>query len=197
MLSTACITRLLDALLTFFCIALGVALSFVIDKLICGNLQILEPLVASSETAYIYVQLPAAFIGTLAFASLFGVPHKFYLDCGLCGMLGWLLYLLLMNNTSLSPTIIIFFATVLVAIVALIQSIIRKCPVTVFLISGIFPLVPGAGIFWTSYNIVSNNLLAAISTGATAIKATIAIAFGILIVMEINSKNRIGKLFLK
>ena len=102
-----------------------------------------------------------------------------------------------MNNTSLSPTIIIFFATVLVAIVALIQSIIRKCPVTVFLISGIFPLVPGAGIFWTSYNIVSNNLLAAISTGATAIKATIAIAFGILIVMEINSKNRIGKLFLK
>ncbi len=191
------ITRLLDALLTFFCIALGVALSFVIDKLICGNLQILEPLVASSETAYIYVQLPAAFIGTLAFASLFGVPHKFYLDCGLCGMLGWLLYLLLMNNTSLSPTIIIFFATVLVAIVALIQSIIRKCPVTVFLISGIFPLVPGAGIFWTSYNIVSNNLLAAISTGATAIKATIAIAFGILIVMEINSKNRIGKLFLK
>ena len=36
---------------------------------------------------------------------------------------------------------------------------------------------------------------AAIQTGAVAIKATIAIAFGILFVMEINSKNRIGKLF--
>lgn len=191
------VTRLLDALLTFFCIALGVALAFVIDSLIYGHLQMLDPLVASAETASLYVQLPAAFIGTWAFAVLFGVPRKYYLDCGLCGMLGWLLYLLLINNTSLSPTIIAFFATVLVAVTALIQSIIRKCPVTVFLISGIFPLVPGAGIFWTSYNIVSDNLYAAIQTGLVAIKATIAIAAGILFVMEINSKNRIRKLFLK
>ena len=89
----------------------------------------------------------------------------------------------------------VFFATGLVAVTSLIQSIIRRCPVTVFLISGIFPLVPGAGIFWTSYHLVSNDLFAAIQTGAVAIKATIAIAFGILLVMEINSKNRIGKLF--
>ena len=32
------------------------------------------------------------------------------------------------------------------------------------LISGIFPLVPGAGIFWTSYNIVSNQLPDALHT---------------------------------
>ena len=189
------VTRLLDALLTFFCIAMGVALSFVIDSVIYGQMQNLDSLAASSETAHLYVQLPAAFIGTWAFAVLFGVPRKYYLDCGLCGMLGWLLYLLLLNYTSLSPTIVVFFATVLVAVTSLIQSIIRRCPVTVFLISGIFPLVPGAGIFWTSYHLVSNDLFAAIQTGAVAIKATIAIAFGILFVMEINSKNRIGKLF--
>lgn len=189
------VTRLLDALLTFFCIAMGVALSFVIDSVIYGQMQNLDSLAASSETAHLYVQLPAAFIGTWAFAVLFGVPRKYYLDCGLCGMLGWLLYLLLLNHTSLSPTIVVFFATVLVAVTSLMQSIIRRCPVTVFLISGIFPLVPGAGIFWTSYHLVSNDLFAAIQTGAVAIKATIAIAFGILFVMEINSKNRIGKLF--
>lgn len=189
------VTRLLDALLTFFCIAMGVALSFVIDSVIYGQMQNLDSLAASSETAHLYIQLPAAFIGTWAFAVLFGVPRKYYLDCGLCGMLGWLLYLLLLNHTSLSPTIVVFFATVLVAVTSLIQSIIRRCPVTVFLISGIFPLVPGAGIFWTSYHLVSNDLYAAIQTGAVAIKATIAIAFGILLVMEINSKNRIGKLF--
>ena len=77
------VTRLLDALLTFFCIALGVALAFVIDSLIYGHLQMLDPLVASAETASLYVQLPAAFIGTWAFAVLFGVPRKYYLDCGL------------------------------------------------------------------------------------------------------------------
>lgn len=188
------VTRLLDALLTFFCIALGVALSFIIDSLIYGQMHILDPLAASSETAFLYVQLPSAFIGTWAFAVLFGVPRKYYIDCGLCGMIGWMLYLVLLRHSTLSPTIVVFFATTLVALTALIQSIIRRCPVTVFLISGIFPLVPGAGIFWTSYNLVSNDLYAAMQTGAVAIKATIAIALGILFVMELNGKNRIGKL---
>lgn len=187
------VTRLLDALLTFFCIALGVALAFVIDSVIYGHMHEQDPLAASSNTAALYVQLLAAFIGTWAFAVLFGVPRKYYIDCGICGMLGWLLYLILLRHTNLSPTIVVFFATTLVALVALIQSIVRQCPVTVFLISGIFPLVPGAGIFWTSYYMVSNDLYTALQTGMVAMKATIAIAFGILVVMEINSRKRIGR----
>lgn len=191
------VTRLLDALLTFFCIAFGVAIAFIIDAGIYGHIHDLDPLVAAKETAALYVQLPAAFIATCTFAALFGVPRKYYIDCGLCGMFGWLFYLILLYYTSLSVAIDAFFATTLIAIIALIQSIIRKCPVTVFLISGIFPVVPGAGIFWTSYNIVLNDLYAALQTGFTALKVTIAIAFGIFVVMEINSKNRIGKFFLK
>lgn len=189
-------TRLLDALLTFFCIALGVAMSFITEHFIRGQIH-LDHLEASLETAMMHIQLTAAFIGTWAFATLFGVPRKYYVDCGLCGMLGWLLYLVLLRHTELSSTITIFFAASMVTCVALIQSIVRKCPVTVFLTSGIFPLVPGAGIFWTSYNIVSNDLYAALQTGFVAVKATIAIACGILIIMELNSKNRIGKLFIK
>ncbi|MBR5604773.1 MAG: threonine/serine exporter family protein [Bacteroidales bacterium] len=191
------ITRLLDAMLTFLCIALGVAFSFVIDDAIFGKMHVLASLAASEETAALYVQLPAAFIGTLAFAVLFGVPRKYYLSCGLCGTLGWLLYLLLLNNTSLSSLLVVFLSAALVAAVALVQSIISKCPSTVFLISGLFPLVPGAGIFWTTYNIVSNRLGDALHTGFMAIKITIAIAFGILIVMEINSKKRIGHRLVK
>jgi uncharacterized membrane protein YjjB (DUF3815 family) len=64
----------------------------------------------------------------------------------------------------------------------------------VFLICGIFPLVPGAGIFWTSYNIVANEYSSAAETGFVALKVTVAIAFGILAVMELNGKNRIGRL---
>ncbi|MBQ8760116.1 MAG: threonine/serine exporter family protein [Bacteroidales bacterium] len=187
-------------LASFFCIVmfkLGVALSFIIDSAIYGQIQVLDPMIASSDTAAMYVQLPAAFIATWTFAALFGVPRKYYIDCGICGMLGWLLYLILLRHTNMSPAISAFFATALVALTSLVQSIVRKCPVTVFLISGIFPLVPGAGIFWTSYYMVSNDLYTAMQTGLVAIKVTIAIAAGILVVMEINSKNRIGKLFLK
>ena len=187
------VTRLLDALLTFFCISMGVALAFMLDAAVSGTMQHLESLTAAPETAGMFVQLLAAYVGTVAFAVLFGVPRKYYLDSGLCGMLGWLLYLILMNYTGLSVPIVVFFATALVAFTAMVQAIVRKCPITVYLICGIFPLVPGAGIFWTTYNVVSEQFGTALHTGITALKVTVAIAFGIILVAELNGKNRIGK----
>ena len=187
------VTRLLDALLTFFCISMGVALAFMLDAAVSGTMQHLETLTAAPETAGMFVQLLAAYVGTVAFAVLFGVPRKYYLDSGLCGMLGWLLYLILANHTGLSVANVVFFATVLVTFTAMVLAIVRKCPITVYLICGIFPLVPGAGIFWTTYNVVSEQLGAALHTGVTALKVTVAIAFGIILVAELNGKNRIGK----
>ena len=187
------VTRLLDALLTFFCISMGVALAFMLDAAVSGTMQHLESLTAAPETAGMFVQLLAAYVGTVAFAVLFGVPRKYYLDSGLCGMLGWLLYLVLANHTGLSVANVVFFATVLVTFTAMVLAIMRKCPITVYLICGIFPLVPGAGIFWTTYNVVSEQLGAALHTGVTALKVTVAIAFGIILVAELNGKNRIGK----
>ena len=108
------VTRLLDALLTFFCISMGVALAFMLDAAVSGTMQHLETLTAAPETAGMFVQLLAAYVGTVAFAVLFGVPRKYYLDSGLCGMLGWLLYLILVNHTGLSVANVVFFATVLV-----------------------------------------------------------------------------------
>ncbi|MDD6184589.1 MAG: threonine/serine exporter family protein [Bacteroidales bacterium] len=191
------VTRLLDALLTFFCISMGVALAFMLDAAVSGTMQHLETLTAAPETAGMFVQLLAAYVGTVAFAVLFGVPRKYYLDSGLCGMLGWLLYLILVNYTGLSVANVVFFATVLVTFTAMVLAIVRKCPITVYLICGIFPLVPGAGIFWTTYNVVSEQLVAALHTGVTALKVTVAIAFGIILVAELNGKNRIGKMLLK
>ena len=187
------VTRLLDAMLTFFCIALGVAMAFVFDMEIFGEMLVLQGLANDPQTAGFAIQLVAAFLGTVSFAALFGVPRKYYFDTGFCGTMGWLLYLILSRYTAMSPVEVLFCATVLVASIALLQSKARKCPITVFLISGIFPLVPGAGIFWTSYNIVSNQLPDAFQTGFAALKATVAIAFGILAVMELNGKGRIGK----
>lgn len=186
-------TRLLDAMLTFFCISLGVALAFMLDENLFGSFLKLDPLIADPQTSSFLVQLIAAFLGTMAFAVLFGVPRNFYFDAGFCGMMGWLLYLILTRYSAFSAVEVMFCATALVTLIALLQSIGRKCPITVFLISGIFPLVPGAGIFWTSYNIVSNQLSEALNTGFAALKATVAIAFGILAVMEINSGNKLAR----
>jgi uncharacterized membrane protein YjjB (DUF3815 family) len=81
-----------------------------------------------------------------------------------------------------------FFGTLAVALTSTLLAIWRKCPTTVFLICGIIPLVPGGGIFWTAYHLVANHLRLAATTGFTALKVTIAIAGGIIIVAALASR---------
>ena len=65
------------------------------------------------------------------------------------------------------------------------SAVINRCPVTIFLISGIFPLVPGAGIYWTVYYLVTDQLGLAVHTGYAAVKAAVAIVLGIVAVFEL------------
>ena len=56
----------------------------------------------------------------------------------------------------------------------------RKTPVTVFLICGIFPLVPGAGIYYTAYNFIIGNNQMAVAKGVETIKIAVAIALAVV-----------------
>ena len=47
------------------------------------------------------LEVLAATAGTIAFSLLFGVPGKYYLECGLTGGIGWLFYRLLVLFTPL------------------------------------------------------------------------------------------------
>jgi uncharacterized membrane protein YjjB (DUF3815 family) len=110
---------------------------------------------------------------------IFGTPRKYYVDCGVVGMLGWAVYLL---TADLGLVGAAFLGALTVAAVSSVLAVVRKCPTTVFLICGIIPLVPGGGIFWTAYYLVSDQLRLAATTGFTALKVTIAIAGGIILV---------------
>lgn len=182
-------TRLLDAFLAFVCIALGVVVSLLADGMLAGGMVQLGVPVADAVTQHWYVQLPAAFIGTMGFAVLFGTPRRYYLTCGLTGMVGWAVYIMLNSQFSLAGAA--FFGALAVALTSTLLAVWRKCPTTVFLICGIIPLVPGGGIFWTAYHLVANHLRLAATTGFTAIKVTIAIAGGIIIAAAIF--NLIGR----
>ena len=175
-------TRLTDAFLAFLCIALGVALSFIIESWWSGGLMQLGAPSTDAVAGHWAIQLAAAFIGTLGFSVLFGAPRRFYLECGLAGMLGWGVYLLCLRIWGLSPVGAAFFSALSVALVSTLLAVLRRCPSTVFLVCGIIPLVPGGGIFWTAYYLVGNQLRAAADAGFTALKVTIAIAGGIIIV---------------
>ena len=66
-------------------------------------------------------------------------------------------------------------------------SFARKAPVTVFLICGIFPLVPGAGIYYTGYHFFMGQDALALDKGLETIKIAIAIALGTGIVLSLPS----------
>ncbi|MDY5969292.1 MAG: threonine/serine exporter family protein [Bacteroidales bacterium] len=178
-------TRLLDAFVIFLCIAAGVAMAFLFDGIIFDGLIVLDGMVTSPETHSTGWQLAAALLGTSAFAILFGVPRQNYLDCGLVGAAGWMTYVALTRLASFTPVEATFFGAASVLIVSRILAVMRRCPVTVFLICGIFPLVPGGGLFWTSYYLVADETRLALSSGFLALKICIAIALGIIFIEEI------------
>ena len=184
-------TRLTDAFLVFLCIALGVALAFIVDGVVTGGIVQLGAPVKDPVAAHWVIQLVAAFVGTVGFSALFGAPRRYYLYCGLAGMAGWAVYLLVAMSHSVVGAA--FFAALAVAAISHIMAKICRCPVTVFLICGIIPLVPGGGIFWTAYYIVTEQLRMAAATGFVALKVTIAIAGGIILASGIINKLYIRK----
>ena len=122
-------------------------------------------------------------VGTVGFSLLFGVPARYYPSCAMIGGVSWLAYLLLLPYSSVS--IATFAATVIVILLSRWFAVREHCPVTIFLISGIIPLVPGAGIYRAAYYTVTNQLYLAVQTGFDAVKVAVAIVLGIVFVFEI------------
>ena len=129
-------------------------------------------------------QVLSAAVGTAAFALLFSVPPNCYLRCGVIGGLGGLLYLAL-DRLGLGTIVSIFAATALVVFCSRYSAVRRQCPVTLFLIPGIFPLVPGVGIYWTAYYLVTDRSALASQQGSTTLRSAVAIVLGILLVLEL------------
>lgn len=129
------------------------------------------------------VNIGGPFMATIAYAVLYSVPRKYYLSCGLTGMAGWIVYCA--ARISMSAATASFAATLIVVLMARMLTVRMKCPITVFLISGIIPLVPGAGIYYTVYYLVTNQLALAAERGLDAVKAAFAIVLGIVFIVSI------------
>ena len=186
-------TRLMDALMMFFCIALGTCVAFVIHSYFIGGIIQLNGTFASAQTSGLPAQSLAALMGTLAFAILFSVPRKFYLSTGLVGMLGWITYLLIYRYAQLGIGAATFAGAFVVALLSIVLSIGQKCPSTIFLVCGNFPLIPGGGIFWSTYYTLTEQLTPALTAWYTALKVAVAIVLGMIIVTWYFQKRKSRK----
>lgn len=135
----------------------------------------------------VIIELIAAAVGTIGFSIIFGIPRRLYLNCAAIGAIGWLVYRAAgWMDAGLSLSV--FAAAVVIVLSSRFAAVRRQCPATVFLIAGIFPLVPGAQIYWAAYYLVTNQFDQALSSGFSALKVMIAIVLGIVFVFEIPYK---------
>lgn len=96
-------------------------------------------------------QLISVFIGVVGFAILLENQKKYLLYCGIAGTAGWTVYLLC---EQFFPVGSVIFSSFCIAFLSQIFARKLHCPVTVFLIPGIYPFVPGAGIYRTVYYLI-------------------------------------------
>ena len=125
-----------------------------------------------------FVQFIVGMLASLSFAALFSAPKKQLLFCGLTGAIGWVVYLLCLNlgtSTAVANMLAPFALTLISRAIASL----RKTPVTVYLVAGIFPLVPGAGIYYTSYHFIMNEMSQFSQAASDTLKIAGAIALGI------------------
>lgn len=125
------------------------------------------------------LQIIISLFATLSFAMLFGAPKSELFFCGLAGAIGWFVYLIFVGFES-STTLANLIATFALTVFSRALASIRKNPVTIYLISGIFPLVPGAGIYYTSYHFIMNDMQQCSSYGLKTIKIAGGIVLGII-----------------
>lgn len=129
------------------------------------------------------VNVLCPFFGTVAYVVLFNVPRRYYLSCGITGIVAWLVYL--WASGFASPAAASFVAVIVAVFLSRMLAVRMKCPITIFLLAAILPLVPGAGIYYTAYYLVTNQLSMAAERGIGAVKVAFGIVVGIAFVVSI------------
>lgn len=132
----------------------------------------------------IIVQTLVAFVGVIAFAVLFQTPRAYCAACGATGAAGWALYLLL-RAALFSAPVTSLLAAMFITLLARIFAVVHKCPTTTFLVCGIFPIVPGAGIYFTAYYFIMEDNILCLEWGMETIKIAVGIAVGIVLVLAL------------
>lgn len=137
-----------------------------------------------SMTGELLLQLVMAFLTTLGFAVLVNAPPKEFVYAGIVGAVGWGGYWLCMQS-GLTVAVSSFAGALVLAYLSRVFSVVRRCPATVYLISGIFALVPGAGIYYTVYYLIMGDDSMAAAKGVETMKVAVAIAVGIVLVLAL------------
>lgn len=171
--------RIVQVFLIAIAIAVGTAVAMNLSGILWGT--------APSGEVYNYgfiAQIGICVIGCLGFSVIFNIHGPGMILCAAGGSITWAVYLICMELGT-GDILANFFAALAAALYAEIMARVRKYPAISYLVVSIFPLLPGAGIYYTMHHLVSKNMTAFSQVGMHTIAVAGSIAVGILMISTI------------
>ena len=137
------INRCVQVVLIAIGIALGTASAWKLATLFWGT-----PVSRAGIQYSFGVQCIFSFLGCMGFVILFNIHGKGKALCALGGALTWAVYLVALQ-TSGSELTAYFWAALFSSLYSETMARIRKVPALTYLVISIFPIIPGAGAYYT------------------------------------------------
>ncbi len=173
------INRIVQVLLIAAAIALGTGAAWNL----CNSLWNI-PLVPPAITHGYFIECIASIIGCIGFSILFNIHGPGGLLCALGGAVTWASFCF-SEFLGCSEIMCYFTSTLVAATYSEIMARIRKYPAISYLVVSIFPLIPGAGIYYTTNFLVLGEMSNFASMGTKTIAIAGSIAAGILMISTI------------
>lgn len=168
------VNRIVQVLLIAAAIALGAGVAWNLASALWGVPKSIDPI------AYPYaVQCLSAVIGCAGFAVIFNVHGRGTLLCILGGGLAWAAYCAVIHYSG-NDILANFTAAIVSAAYSEMMARIRKCPAIAYLVVSLFPMLPGAGIYYSANYLVRGQMNNFASTGIHTIAIAGVLAVGVL-----------------
>ncbi|MBO7251634.1 MAG: threonine/serine exporter family protein [Oscillospiraceae bacterium] len=169
------INRIVQVLLIAVGLAVGSASAWQIANTLWGT-----PVSAAAISYSIPAQCLFAFIGCLGFTILFNIHFPGGLLCMLGGALSWAVYCLSLEF-GFGELGGYFWSSLFASVYSECMARIRKCPAISYLVVSIFPMIPGAGVYYTMTYAVQGQMERFASRGMYTAAIAGIMAVGILL----------------
>ena len=175
------VMRIVQVFLSAFAIALGTAAAWRVTAPVYGIASVVE---STSLVWPAWAQALAVFVGCYGFSILFNIHGKWMVLCIIGGTATWMIYLLC-EELGLDVYTVNLYATIFAALYSEVMARVRRCPVTPYLVIAIFPLLPGAGVYYTMSLGLQGEMLEALRKGLETAGIAGSLAVGILLVSTV------------
>lgn len=170
------INRIVQVLLIAMAIALGTAAAWNLTSAFLG-----KPMGLPGLDHPLALECFVSIISGLGFSIVFNIHGPGMVLCALGGVLAWGVYGLTFELSG-SDIAAYFWSALTASLYSEIMARIRKCPAISYLLLAVFPMIPGAGVYYTMNYAVQSDMEKFASQGGHTAAIAGVIAVGVLLV---------------